>query len=182
MTDALHDNYRLLARYNRLFNARLYDACEKLSDEERKRDCGAFFGSIHGTLNHLIWADKLWLARLAAQRPEFMAVLTPELLALPPGAVHATMLHEDWALLRAEREKLDAAIEAWVDGFTPDFPQSVMRYANTRGVRREHPAWIALTHFFNHQTHHRGQVTTLLMQAGVDPGVTDLIAFATAPH
>ncbi|MBS0315896.1 MAG: DinB family protein [Proteobacteria bacterium] len=176
-----HDHYRLLARYNRRFNACLYDACEKLSDGERKRDRGAFFGSIHGTLNHLIWGDKVWLARFAAQRAEFAAVLTPELLALPPGAVHATMLHEDWALLRAERGRLDAAIEAWVDDMTPDFPQSLMRYANTRGVQREHPAWIALSHFFNHQTHHRGQVTTLLMQAGVDPGVTDLIAFATAP-
>jgi len=52
----------------------------------------------------------------------------------------------------------------------------VIRYSNTKGVQREHPAWQALTHFFNHQTHHRGQVTTLLAQAGVDPGVTDLIA------
>jgi uncharacterized damage-inducible protein DinB len=59
-----------------------------------------------------------------------------------------------------------------------DFLTCAMRYSNTKGVRREHPAWIALTHFFNHQAHHRGQVTTLLMQAGVDPGVTDLIAFA----
>ena len=58
----------------------------------------------------------------------------------------------------------------------PDFPLQTMRYANSKGVRREHPAWQALTHFFNHQTHHRGQVTTLLAQAGIDPGVTDLIA------
>ena len=57
-----------------------------------------------------------------------------------------------------------------------DFPVSTMRYANTKGVQREHAAWKALTHFFNHQAHHRGQVTTLLMQAGIDPGVTDLVA------
>jgi DinB family len=61
------DNYRLLARYNRWFNTRLYDACERVSDEERKRDRGAFFGSIHDTLNHLVWGDRLWLARFAAQ-------------------------------------------------------------------------------------------------------------------
>src|SRR5574337_393420 len=83
MAEPFVDNYRLLARYNRRFNARLYDACEKLGDEERRRDRGAFFGSIHGTLNHLIWGDKLWLARFAAQQAQFQAVLTPELLALP---------------------------------------------------------------------------------------------------
>ena len=68
------------------------------------------------------------------------------------------------------------AIEAWLAALPADFPQRTMRYSNTKGVQREHPMWQALTHFFNHQTHHRGQVTTLLMQAGVDVGVTDLIA------
>jgi uncharacterized damage-inducible protein DinB len=98
------------------------------------------------------------------------------LLALPAGARHETELHADWAALRAQRERLDAAIEAWLAALPADFPQSTMRYSNTKGVQREHPMWQALTHFFNHQTHHRGQVTTLLMQAGVDVGVTDLIA------
>ena len=173
--NALLENYRFLARYNRWFNLRLYDACEQLSDEERKRDRGAFFGSIHGTLNHLIWGDELWLQRFSASGTNFPA-LAGGLLALPQGAVHETVLHEKWGDLRAQRERLDEAIEHWVRDMQPDFLSQTMRYANSKGVRREHPAWQAMTHFFNHQTHHRGQVTTLLAQAGIDPGVTDLIA------
>ncbi|TAM49791.1 MAG: DUF664 domain-containing protein [Burkholderiaceae bacterium] len=175
MAQTFSDNYRFLARYNRWFNERLYDACEKLGDEERKRDRGAFFGSIHGTLNHLVWADTMWLGRFAAQAHAF-AALPADLLALPAGARHATVLHQDWAGLRSQRARLDAAIEAWVAEMPDDFVTRAMRYSNTRGVPRAHPMWQAMTHFFNHQTHHRGQVTTLLMQAGVDVGVTDLIA------
>lgn len=168
-------NFRLLARYNRWFNDRLYGACEQLTDEERRRDRGAFFRSMHGSLNHIVWADRLWLQRFAAQGCEFPA-LAGELLRLPEGAVHATVLHVDWAALRNARTALDIAIEEWVRDMPPDFPLSTMRYANTQGVQRQHPAWQAMTHFFHHQTHHRGQVTTLLSQAGVDVGVTDLVA------
>ena len=176
----LIDNYRWLARYNRWFNQRLYDACERLDDEERKRDRGAFFGSIHGTLNHLVWGDQLWLARFAAQEGAAAAALGGGLLDLPPGAAHATLLHGEWPELRAHRARLDAAIEAWLAAMPADFPLRTMRYANTQGVQREHPMWMALTHFFNHQTHHRGQLTTLLAQAGIDPGPTDLIAMPAA--
>ena len=175
MHDPFLENFRWLARYNRWFNARLYDACERLDDDARRRDRGAFFGSVHGTLDHLVWADRTWLRRFAAQGVRF-ASLRDELLALPEGASYGTVLHEDWAALRTARGQLDEAIEGWTREMGPDFPRSTMRYANTRGVQREHPAWKAMTHFFNHQTHHRGQVTTLLMQSGVDPGVTDLIA------
>jgi len=174
-TSAFADNYRLLARYNHWFNRRLYDACEQLTDKERKRDRGAFFGSIHNTLNHVMWGDQAWLKRFAAQGMDFES-LSDSLLALPPGALHGTVLYEDWVALRAQRERLDAAIEDFAERMPEDYPLRIMRYANTRGVQREHPVWQALTHFFNHQTHHRGQVTALLMQAGVDPGTTDLIA------
>jgi uncharacterized damage-inducible protein DinB len=173
--DACLENYRLLARYNRWFNERLYEASARLTDDQRKADLGAFFGSIHATLNHLLWGDRLWLRRFTEQGVAFPA-LADGLLALPDGAVHATVLYADWSALSAERVKLDIGIENWVRDMLPDFPLRVIRYSNTKGVQREHPAWQALTHFFNHQTHHRGQVTTLLAQAGVDPGVTDLIA------
>lgn len=173
--DALVENYRFLARYNRWFNERLYDACERLPDEERRRDRGAFFGSIHGSLNHLVWGDRLWLRRFAAQGFAFEP-LSADVLELPPGAVHGTVLYPEWATLRGARARLDTAIEGWTGGMAADFPLRTMRYANTKGVERAHPMWQALTHFFNHQTHHRGQVTTLLSQAGVDVGVTDLIA------
>ncbi|MFL6692808.1 MAG: DinB family protein [Ramlibacter sp.] len=177
MHGAFLDNYRWLARYNAWFNERLYDACERLPDAERRRDRGAFFGSVHATLNHLLWADKLWLQRFAAQGAAFPA-LQPGLLALPAGAVHGTLLHEDWPALRVDRRALDAAIEAWVGDMPPEWPATTMAYTNMQGVARKHPAWQALTHFFNHQTHHRGQVTTLLAQAGIDAGMTDLVALA----
>jgi uncharacterized damage-inducible protein DinB len=172
---AFHDNYRFLARYNRWFNERLYDACERLPDEERQRDRGAFFGSIHRTLNHILWGDRIWLKRFAGQGADLPA-LPGDAAWLPEGARHEMVLYADWAELRKQRAALDAAIESWIDRMPPDFPVRTLRYGNTSGVQREHPAWQALTHFFNHQTHHRGQVTTLLAQAGIDPGTTDLIA------
>jgi uncharacterized damage-inducible protein DinB len=169
------ENYHLLARYNSWFNQRLYDACEKLTDKERKRERGAFFGSIHRTLNHLVWGDRVWLGRFAAQGIAF-ASLSEDVLWLPDGAMYEAVLYEDWSALRAARAQLDAAIEAWTSEMPAQFPVCTMRYANTKGVAREHSAWMALTHFFNHQAHHRGQVTTLLAQAGIDPGATDLVA------
>jgi len=173
--DTLRENYRFLARYNRWMNDKLVAAASQLTPQQRSADRGAFFGSVHGTLNHLLWGDRLWLARFADQGVPF-ASLSPALLHLPAGASHGTIVHAQWDELVTARAALDAVIEAWCQEMPADFPSRTMRYANTRGVQRAHPMWQALTHFFNHQTHHRGQLTTLLMQAGVDPGVTDLIA------
>lgn len=169
------DQYRFLARYNAWFNQRLYDACEQLSEPERQRGRAAFFGSLQATLEHILWGDKVWLARFAAQGVDF-PMLGGGLLDLPASAANDRVLHLGWAELRRQRQALDAAIEEWTAQMPPGFALSVMQYANTQGVQRAHPAWQALTHFFNHQTHHRGQATALLMQAGVDVGVTDLIA------
>ena len=175
MESAFLENYCFLATYNRWMNQRLIVACEALTDAERKSDRGAFFKSIHHTLTHLILADKMWLRRFANQGVTF-AALKPALLAVPEGADYTSDLHPDWADLKRTRDVLDAAIELWMQGMAAGFLSTTMAYANTKGVERAHPAWQALTHFFNHQTHHRGQVTTLLMQAGVDVGVTDLVA------
>lgn len=179
MVTAFSENYRFLARYNRWMNQRLCAACETLGDEERKRERGAFFGSLHRTLNHLVVADQIWLRRFAhcgLDHGVTLASLNGAVLDLPPGSQLGTVLFGGWEELRAKREQLDAAIEAWVADMPEDYPQFTMTYSNTKGVQRAHPAWQAMTHFFNHQTHHRGQATTLLMQAGVDVGVTDLIA------
>lgn len=175
MEAAFLDQFRFLARYNRWFNERLYDACEQLSDEERKRDRGAFFGSLHRTLAHVLYADKMWLRRFV-QQGELFRSLPPEMLAVPEGSSYTSDLHPDWEDLRLARRALDAAIEAWLAEMQPEFLLSAMRYANLKGVQRDHPAWMALTHLFNHQTHHRGQATTLLTQAGIEVGVTDLIS------
>ena len=170
---------RGLPRYNQWFNQRLLDACERLTDAQRKEDRGAFFGSIHHTLNHLLVGDQVWLKRFdqcGVDHGWEAVSLGGDVLSLPPGTTLKSVLFQDWAMLRAKRVQLDSAIVKWAADLPHGFAQFTMRYANSIGVQREHPAWQAMTHFFNHQTHHRGQVTALLMQAGVDPGVTDLIA------
>src|SRR5688572_29604496 len=156
------DYARTMAAYNRWMNARLYECCAKLSDAERKRDAGAFFRSIHGTLNHLLLGDRIWLGRFRGV-PFQVASLDQELYA-------------DFAELRAERARTDAEIEAWAAALAPADFQGMLRYTSlVSPAPRAFPFWAAATHFFNHQAHHRGQLTTLLMQAGVDPGVTVLI-------
>lgn len=179
MTTGFCENYRFLAHYNRWMNQRLYDSCETLSDAERKQERGAFFGSIHRTLNHLVLGDQIWLQRFSAcAHDHCLAVpsLTADLLDLPAGSRLDRVLFDDWQSLRRKRVQLDDAVQAWVADMPDTYPQLTMHYSNSKGVQRAHPAWQALSHFFNHQTHHRGQVGTLLLQAGVDPGDTDLIA------
>lgn len=182
MARDLVDNYLFLARYNHWFNQGLYDACEQLDDEERKRARGAFFGSIHHTLNHLVVGDQVWLKRLrqcAWDHGYGPGALTDQVLDLPDACSLDMVLYPRWADLRAKRLQMDLALQAWLGDLPEAFPNFTMRYSNSKGVQREHPAWQAMTHFFNHQTHHRGQVTTLLMQSGVDVGVTDLIALVS---
>lgn len=163
------DLARVMARYNRWMNDKLYAVAEELSDAERKQDRGAFFGSIHRTLNHLLLADRVWLGRFTGAALEEGE--------LGPGGIRSLdqELYEDFDELRRERAKTDDEIEAFVATLTEETLTSDLRYLR-RGVVNAFPLWHAVAHFFNHQTHHRGQVTTLLMQAGHDPGVTDLVA------
>ncbi|HWU35199.1 MAG TPA: DinB family protein [Methylovorus sp.] len=151
------DYVRLMARYNRWMNGKLYAAAASLSEEQRQQDKGAFFKSLHGTLVHLVWADDIWLARFEAGAQRY---------ADKPG---------DFATLSERRLVLDQAILEWAAGVSNNWLQEELRWDS--GIYQQtlsSPAWIAVSHFFNHQTHHRGQATTLLMQFGIDPGVTDL--------
>ena len=157
------------ARYNRWMNERLYRVTATLDDEDRKRDCGAFFKSIHGTLNHLLLADKVWLARFKGE-------------ALPPGHLGPSgirsldqELHTDFGKLRHERALIDDELAAWVSSLTPERLAAPLVYLR-RDQKQQSPLWWAVAHLFNHQTHHRGQVTTLLTQQGHDVGATDLFA------
>jgi uncharacterized damage-inducible protein DinB len=167
--------YRAFARYNRWMNERLFALCATFSDDERKRDRGAFFRSIHGTLNHLLLTDRAWLWRFTRD-----AALTESRDAEGrPIALTGRLdqeVYADFDLLRRERARTDAGIEAWVATLDGERLTAPIAYSTTRGERCEHPLWWAVTHFFNHQTHHRGQLTTLLCQLGHDPGVTDMIA------
>jgi uncharacterized damage-inducible protein DinB len=179
MTTGFCENYRFLAQYNGWMNRRLYDSCETLSDADRKHERGAFFDSIHRTLNHLVLADQIWLQRFVqCAQEQGMAVpsLTSGVLDLPSGSRLDHQLFDDWQALRRKRLQLDGAVLDWVADMPETYPLFTMHYSNSKGVQRAHPAWQALSHFFNHQTHHRGQVSTLLFQAGIDPGDTDLIA------
>lgn len=166
--------FTLLATYNQWMNRRLYDAAAALTDEALAQDRGAFFGSVLGTLNHLVVADTIWLKRFAAA-----VDASPMLAALddtPMPAALDAMPYATLAALRARREWLDALLLRWVDTLTPAQLSSRLTYTNTKGTPFTRSVEGLLTHLFNHQTHHRGQVTTLLSQAGVEVGVTDLLA------
>jgi len=159
MIDA--DYCRTMAAYNRWMNERLYAVCAGIPDDERKRDRGAFFGSVHGTLNHLLHADLALLQRCTGRD-------------LGAGGLGET-LYADFDALRAARAETDERIRDWADGLDEGWLADTLRYAsNVDGITRELPRWIMAAHLFNHQTHHRGQLTTLLSQMGVDYGVTDL--------
>jgi uncharacterized damage-inducible protein DinB len=152
---------QLLARYNRWMNERMFAAASAMPDDERKRDRGAFFGSIHRTLNHILWGDRMWLGRFAGD--------------LCMEAAYGADMFEDFAVLAREREFTDTRVLDWAGKLTPEWLAGTLVYrASADGRQREVPAWIAATHLFQHAAHHRGQVTTLLKQAGHDMGVTDL--------
>ena len=162
------ESCQAMARYNLWMNAKVYASAALLDDEARKRDRGAFFKSIHGTLNHIMVGDRVWLSRLTGVVAEagFMA---PGIRALDQE------LFADFGELRTERAATDAAIAAWASSVTPERLHEPLRYIRG-GQWREHPCWWAVMQLFNHQTHHRGQITTLLLQAGQDPGSTDILA------
>ncbi len=152
---------RFMARYSAWMNDRLYACCANLPDDERKRDRGAFFGSIHGTLNHLLWGDRMWLGRF-----------TGEPCTAP--AFGADMFQRFDELAR-ERKRTDAAMREWSERVDPEWLGRLLEYTSrVDGRTRRLPAALAAMHLFNHGTHHRGQLTTLLSQAGIDPGETDL--------
>jgi uncharacterized damage-inducible protein DinB len=150
-------------------NARLYEAAARLPGEALVADRKAFFGSILGTLNHLAVGDKRF-----AVHPAGYAALEP-VRNLPMPASLDQILHSDLQSLANHRRSLDQVITEWAGSIAePDLDQ-VLHYVNTRGLVAGRNFFGLVMHFFNHQTHHRGQVTTLLAQAGADVGVTDLL-------
>jgi uncharacterized damage-inducible protein DinB len=150
-----------MARYNAWMNERLYALVASVPDEERRRDRGAFFGSIHATLDHIVYADLAFLSRFTGDPPE----------VLPLGVV----LHPAFDALRSVRTQLDARILDWCGAVDADWLGAELGYTSkVDGLHRVKPRWLLVTHLFNHQTHHRGQVLTLLSQAGLDVGSTDL--------
>ena len=163
----------LLARYNAWMNNKLYDAAAALPAEELTADRGAFFGSLLGTLNHIAVADTICLKRIASH-PRFAAALAPVADLPAPVALDQT-LFDSLAALRERRTWLDRVILDWTAGLAEADLDAVISYRRLNGESNHRQLGLLLQHFFNHQTHHRGQATTLLSQAGVDVGATDLL-------
>ena len=156
----LKAHFDQLAAYNRWANRRMYDDAAGLPDADRKRPTGLFFGSVHGTLNHLLVTDYIWMWRFTGEGPQ------PERLN--------QILHEDFDELRAARERGDERIFGFVTGAS-DYDR-VIEYQNSSGKTYYQKLGPALTHFFNHQAHHRGQVHAGLTMLGMrEPASLDLL-------
>ncbi|TNB46876.1 damage-inducible protein DinB [Martelella lutilitoris] len=157
-------HYRMFAAYNAWANALVYDAAAGLSDDERKRDLGAFFRSVHATLNHVLYADRVWMTRFEGG---------------DTGPVKLdTILHDDFETLREDRAREDRKIIAFIDGMDE------ARIAGTFSYQRGDPPEShtdrfekTLAHFFNHQTHHRGQAHAMLTMLGQPSLAIDLSYF-----
>ncbi|MCH2558090.1 MAG: DinB family protein [Alcanivorax sp.] len=155
-------HYHTLARYNRWQHGQLYAVCAALDDAERKAARGLFFTSIHGTLNHLLLTDRMWLGRFT-DRPFPVDRLDQELYA-------------DFATLERERRRTDQALLDYTTALDEARVEGELSYVSaSTGQARRYPMRLCLTHLFNHQTHHRGQLSTALSQLGRDVGTTDLI-------
>lgn len=155
------DHWRRMAAYNSGANRILYDAVARLPDAEYRQPRPVFFGSIHGTLNHLLLGDRIWITRFEG--------------GIHPSTGLDAILHDAFAELRAAREAMDARIAAFMEtGVDDAFLASSIRYMSNAGIKAEDPVAVLLPHFFNHQTHHRGQVHALLSQTAVAPPSLDL--------
>jgi uncharacterized damage-inducible protein DinB len=155
---------RAMAEYNHWQNENLYGAADQIGDAARKEPRRAFFGSIHATLNHLLWADQIWMSRLAG---------TPK--PKVPTIPESVGMFESWDDLKRERAAFDRAIIDWAERVDPAWLDGDLTWFSTVvGQELTRPKWLLVTHLFNHQTHHRGQVHCMLTQAGTKPGSTDL--------
>jgi uncharacterized damage-inducible protein DinB len=162
----------LLASYNASMNTKLYAAAATLPKEVLIADRGAFFGSVLGTLNHIVAGDTIWLRRFMAHPSDFPSLKA--MVDIPASANLAHMYSDDLDSLLEHRVRLDAIIEALAAEVSDRDLAQPLLYRNSRGNFRKTFGSLLL-HLFNHQTHHRGQASTLLSQSNVDIGVTDLL-------
>jgi len=163
-----------MASYNEWMNEKLYECAGKLSAQELAADRGVFFRSIIGTLNHIVVGDTTWLQRFA-KHPTGHGSLDP-IRRMPSPTSLDQILFADFRALSAHRKMLDQIINRWAAELTEADLPHVLHYQNLQGVIGDKRFSSLVMHFFNHQTHHRGHVTAMLNQAGLDIGVTDLLA------
>ncbi len=170
------DHVRAMAAYNAWMNGRLIEAAGRLPAETVQQDRGAFFGSILGTFDHLMVADLTWLRRLSGHPSG--AGLADALAGFPAPKRLNERLHATLTELAPVRARLDGVISAYAEGLTEAHVAIPLAYRSMSGEGHVKALRAVLSHLFNHQTHHRGQITTLLFQVGIDPGATDLIVLA----
>lgn len=157
-------HFKRMASYNRWANGRLYDAARGIPGDLYRKNVGAFFGSLHGTLNHLLVTDRIWMKRLTGEGEA-------------PASLDA-ILFDDFDELAAAREAEDERILAWTGRLSPEDFESDFSYTNMAGDRFRDRLDLLLSHMFNHQTHHRGQAHTVIGQLGHEPPSMDLIYFS----
>ena len=152
-----------MARYNRWQNKSLVGAADTLTDAESGRDRGAFFGSIDKTLNHLLWGDTIWMSRFDGwKKPK-------------TGLDESLRITATWPAFKAARGDADARIVSWADRLKPaDLEGDLAWYSGALDANVQKPKWLCIQGFFNHQTHHRGQIHAMLTAAGAKPDDTDL--------
>jgi uncharacterized damage-inducible protein DinB len=160
------DYVQFMARYNGWQNASLYREARALDDAARNLDRGAFFGSIHATLSHLVFADQSWLHRFTAgASPAPLVKTIAESITYMP----------DWSALSSARETTDNRISAWAAELDPTWLEGPLTwYSGTLEREISRPRALLVAHMFNHQTHHRGQVHAMLTAAGRRPDATDM--------
>jgi uncharacterized damage-inducible protein DinB len=161
---------RTMAAYNAEMNRRIYAAAERVPDVARRLERGAFWGSLHGTLCHLLWGDQMWMSRFDGwEKP---AVIQKD---------SATLI-EDFDELRHLRVEADGKIVAWAARVDDTWlaEEQVWFSASVQRELRQ-PRGLLVTHFFNHQTHHRGQAHALITACGEQTGDTDLFLLVPAP-
>lgn len=155
--------YRTFADYNHWMTGKIYAAAEPLSDSVRKEDRGAFFRSIHSTLNHILMGDIAWMQRFTGE---------PYPVKVKGMGVD---IFDDFGALKDAHLEITAYTQKWSRTLTSDWLSGDLHWESLAdNIPRQRPRWLCVSHLFNHQTHHRGQVTTLLKQLNVDVGDTDL--------
>jgi len=157
-----------MARYAQWQNESVFSAADGLSDAQRREDRGAFFGSIHHTLNHLLWGDHIWMHR-------FAGTPAPKAPTIPESVEQIA----SWEELKAARISFDGVIANWSANVSPEWLGETMTWYSVAAEREiSAPHSLLVTHMFNHQTHHRGQVNAMLTAAGAEPDDTDLMLLA----
>ncbi|MFV1985375.1 MAG: DinB family protein [Thiohalomonadales bacterium] len=156
------EQLKIQAQYNKWMNDHFYTLCDSISDEERKRDTGAFFKSIHGTFNHILLGDRLWMSRFQGT--------TFDVESLDQE------LYSDYGELKNQRIITDKTIAQYVESLTNEVLDKPITFVSK--VKQSEHTYIlrdCILHFFQHQIHHRGQISTLISQLGIDIGVTDMM-------